>query len=101
MNPRIIRAFQKGQQEKMEQDDFLNWLSGNYFMSALDVAVDKILSGRKAKAKYIEKPIFPEYIEQSSMSEEEREERDMKLEISKMEQWIAHDANCGLPQTNL
>lgn len=101
MTPRILNAIQKGYQERMEYQDFLNWMAGNYTLSALSTAIDAAMNGKKAKAEYEDKPLLPVYIKEMSMTEEEREERDMKREIANMERWIAHDANRGLPQTNI
>lgn len=58
MNPRIIKAICRGYEQKIKQDDYLAWLSGQYTLSAVYVAVEHCLAGKKAKSKYIEKPIM-------------------------------------------
>lgn len=60
MNPRIIKAISKGYEQKIKQQDYLAWLFNQYTLSAVSVAVEHCLSGRKAKSKYIDKPIMQE-----------------------------------------
>lgn len=70
-------------------------------MTAVAVAIDGILNGKKAKTKYPEKPILEEVLSDAYLTEEEREKRDMEREILAMEQWIANDRARGLPETKI
>ena len=49
---------------------------GTYGLSAVSVAVEHCLAGRKAKSKYIEKPVLPEMQEKNSnkiLTEDEKQ----------------------------
>lgn len=57
-NPRIIKVWEqayKNEQNRMNELIYA-WV-GNYGLSALCMAIDHVLNGKKAKSKYIEKPI--------------------------------------------
>lgn len=58
MNPDIINLMIKGHQEKIKQQDYFAWLYNQYTMSAVSIAVEHCLAGKKAKSKYIRKPIM-------------------------------------------
>lgn len=61
-NPRIIKVYEKIYREKQNRINDLAYLfMGNYGMSAFVTSIDRVLNGRKAKAKYMEKPLrlFP------------------------------------------
>lgn len=77
MNPHIIKLHIKGEEEKQKRLDTSNWINGIYTQSAVGVAVEHCLAGRKAKSKYIEKPLLQEaeekrQIETGELSEEEK-----------------------------
>lgn len=101
MNPHIIRCIQKGYNEKLKQQDYLAWVFGNYTLSAVLVGTEHVLSGKQAKSKYIEKPVLKEALEDSLLTPEEIEEREMQKEIAAMEKWIENDRRIGLPETTL
>ena len=79
----------------------MNWISGQYDLSAFNIVIDQVLNGRKSKVKYIKEPILWKFLEESELTEEEREKREMEKEILAMEQWIANDRARGLPETNI
>lgn len=90
MNPHIIKLHVKGEEEKMLKQDYINWLNGIYTQSAVGVAVEHCLNGRKAKSEYIKNPILQEaeeqrQIETGELSEEEKKRQTeqffMKLRI--------------------
>lgn len=57
--PKVLNAYRKGYEIKLQTIDTLAWqFCGNYMLSAIMVAMDKAFSGRRAKMKYIEKPIL-------------------------------------------
>lgn len=65
MNPHIIKLLLKGHDEKVKEQDYLAWLSNQYTLSAVLVAVEHCLAGRKAKSKYVEKPFLQEISERT------------------------------------
>lgn len=101
MTPRIIKAHQKGQEEKMKLHDRLNWVSGQYTVSAFATVLDNALNGRKAKSEYISEPILPKILENARMTEEERLEIAMQKELLAMQQWIENDKRRGLGATHV
>lgn len=101
LNPRIIKRIADGYSEKIKQQDYLNWVSNQYTLSSVSVAIDRVLNGKRSKAKYIEEPILWRFLGESQLTEEEREKREMEREILAMEQWIANDKARGLPETNI
>lgn len=58
MNPRRIKAFEEAHKLKAKMQDEQMWLMGIYIQSAVSVAVEHNLAGRKATSKYIEKPFL-------------------------------------------
>lgn len=60
LNPRIIRLLIKGHEEKIKEQDYLAWLFNQYTLSAVSVAVEHCLMGRKAKSKYFKTPFLRE-----------------------------------------
>jgi hypothetical protein len=86
----FLRAYVKGEEEKMLRLDTINWMNGIYTQSAVGVAVEHCLNGTKARSKYIEKPMLHEaeekkQIENGMLSEEEKRKQTeqffMKLRI--------------------
>ncbi len=60
MNPHIIKLLLKGHEEKIKEQDYLSWLFNQYTLSAVSVAVEHCLAGKKAKSQYIKQPILQE-----------------------------------------
>lgn len=83
MNPHIIKLLLKGHEEKIKEQDYMAWLSNQYTLSAVSVAVEHCLAGKKAKSKYIEKPIMQEMankkIESKPLTEEDKKKQTEKL----------------------
>ncbi len=85
MNPHIINLMLKGHQEQVKQQDYFAWLYNQYTMSAVSVAVEHCLAGKKARSKYIRRPIMQEIYDdaqqQYSESKEECAVFEMKQRI--------------------
>ena len=64
----------KGHAEKIKEQDHLAWLFNQYTLSAVSVAVEHCLAGRKANSEYINKP-FMQGINQSVHTTEEDKQR--------------------------
>lgn len=78
MNPHIIKLLLKGHEEKIKEQDYMEWLSNQYTLSAVSMAVEHCLAGRKAKSKYIEKPFLQEIEEKKTNNEPLTEEEKKK-----------------------
>ena len=83
MNPHIIKLLLKGHEEKIKEQDYLAWLFNQYTMSAVSVAVEHCLTGKKAKTQYIKEPILQEITEKQTennpMTEEDKKKQTEKL----------------------
>ena len=83
MNPHIIKLLAKGHEEKIKEQDYLAWISNQYTLSAVSVAVEHCLAGRKAKSKYIEEPILHNIgdgtKESTPMTDEEKKQQTEQL----------------------
>lgn len=104
MNPHIINCMMKGYNEKRKELDAMMWCMEQYIFDSVSVALDHRLTallGKKAKSKTFEKPIFAQTIEDSMLTQEEIDEREMKKELLAMEQWVANDRQRGLPETKI
>lgn len=97
MNPRIIKLLMKGHQEKLKERDYMAWLSWQYGLSAVSVAVERNLAGRKARSKYVEKPFMHEVLgdETNNGYAESREQ----VAVFEMKQRINMLRQQGLPES--
>jgi hypothetical protein len=97
MNPHIINLLIKGHQEKIKEKDYLAWVSGQYVLSAVSVAVEHNLAGRKAKSKYIEKPFLQSVLEEKA--ENPYKESQEEIAVFEMKQRIKALRMQGLPES--
>ena len=67
--------------EVREADSLAYAFCGNYVLSAVAIAVERNLAGKKSKSKYVDSPMLQEY----GMSEEERKQKQIDLFVAKME----------------
>lgn len=57
-NPAIIKVYEKAwKMEQNRKNELIHTMIGNYGISALCYAIDHCLNGKKAKTKYLKKPI--------------------------------------------
>lgn len=104
LNPHIIKCLLKGKSEQQKELDQMMWRMEQYIYDATSVALDHRLTalfGKRAKSKTFENPIFMQAIEDSILTQEEIDEREMNKELLAMEQWIANDRRRGLPETKI
>lgn len=71
------------------------WYMGMYVQNAVGVAVEHCLAGRKAKSKYMQKPIMHEEEFETKDSAEKNE----ILAAMEMEQWANSLRRKGLKET--
>lgn len=80
--------------------DNLMWTwFGNYALSAVTVAVEHNLAGKKAKSQYIKEPILSKAITESEMTEEQKYKRELRKALAAEEHWMAVGKIKGLPET--
>lgn len=77
LNPKKLKPFQKAYELKRKVEDEKMWQMGMYVNQAVTVAIDHALNGKKAKSKYLEKPIIELAKDNNPdlMTEEEKLER--------------------------
>lgn len=97
MNPHIIKLLLKGHEEKIKEQDYLAWLSNQYTLSAVSVAVEHCLAGRKAKSKYIGKPILENISDRTK--ENGYKESKEEIAIFEMMQRISLLRRSGMPES--
>lgn len=100
MNPRKYKLHIIAYNEKIKRQDEIIWSAiGNYIVSAVTVAVEKCLHGKKAKASYIKEPLLKHLGEDIGLTEEEIFEKEMQEAIANEEKWIIASKQRGLPET--
>lgn len=75
------------------------WRNGQYTLSAVLVAVEHCLAGKKAKSEYIKEPILKNVSENIELTQDEIDNREIQRMIMAEEQWIKNDKKRGLPET--
>lgn len=83
-NPRIIKAYMKAYEQRMIQQDYLNWINGQYTLSAVLYAVEHCLSGKKAKTEYIKRPVLQE-MQKNNITNEEELQKQRNLFLAKLQ----------------
>lgn len=100
MNPHIINCLMKGYNERLKHEDMLQHMWwGAYGISALTVAIEHCLAGKKAKSEYVKEPITSKAFENNGLTEEEIYERELRKALFAEEQWINAGKRKGLPKT--
>jgi hypothetical protein len=102
LNPKKLQSFYKAYKIKQKMQDEQSWMLGIYFESAAYTAVSNALAnafGKKCKAEYMKKPIMSKIEDDTGLTQEEIDERELKKMILAEEQWIRNDKERGLPTT--
>lgn len=87
MTPRILRAVTDGYVKRLEQQDYINWSNGYYTMSAVAVAIERNLAGKKSKAEYIKEPLLTQMQKEKKLDESElQKQRELFMEKLKIMQ---------------
>lgn len=83
--PNDLRAYEKGYEIRLKTNDRLIWAyCGNYVLSAVAVAVEAILAGKKAKGKYIDTPLFDNAGTENKELSEEELQKQRELFVAKL-----------------
>lgn len=87
--PSDIEPYEAAYQLEQKQIDVHNWTLGCYVESAVLTAVEKNLAGKKAKSKYIEKPLLSEHMEKQKAKQVETGEKKLsKAEIQRQRELL-------------
>ena len=71
LNPKKLKAFYKADEITIKRRDAEMWSMGQYILSAVSVATDHCLNGKKAKSQYIKEPLMRSQNRNNELSEEE------------------------------
>lgn len=93
--PKELEPFDRAHKRKLQEQDFLLWLANQYTLSAVMVAVERNLHGRKSKSKYIKNPFLQENENFESKNPESREE----VAVFEMKQRINALREQGIPES--
>lgn len=85
MTPKELGYCVKGERIKQKIKDEEMWRMGIYVQAAVSVAVEHNLAGRKARSKYIEKPLLQEIEKKNAPMTEDEIQRQRELFIAKMQ----------------
>ncbi len=83
-SPSDLEPYSKAYKLHIQQQDYMAWIHNQYTLSAVSVAVEHCLAGRKAKSRYIEKPLLEKIEQKNKPMTQEEIERQRLLFISKM-----------------
>lgn len=78
-----------------------SWNMGNYMTNAVTVALDHAFNGKKAKSKYLEKPLLEQYFDDLTLTQEEIDNRELQKMIAHERQQMVKDRANGLKPPTL
>lgn len=100
--PKKLKPFISAHKLKLiDRDREIHAWVGTYGISAITVAVERLLNGKKSKSEYIKTPIFESICENDNLSQEEIEMKEIQKAIMVERQWIAMAIQGGLPETKI
>ena len=89
--PKVLKAYDKAHFNKIELVDSLVWqFCGNYVLSAVAVAVEHCLAGRKARSEYVKEPSLKDCM----LSEEEKKQKKIDEFVNKLKSMKANYDSC-------
>lgn len=98
--PNELKPFDKAHKMKIQEQDMLQHMWwGSYGISALTVAIDRCLNGKKSKAEYSKEIILQKIYENDGLTEGEIYEKELSKALNAEEQWILVGKRKGLPET--
>ena len=86
-------------EKRMEMDQLMHIWFGTYGLSAMEVAIEHCLAGKKAKSKYIEEPVFNKIYENYGLTQEEIDNRELQKMLLAEKQWQMQAKIKSLPET--
>lgn len=84
--PKELEPYDIAHEKKIKEQDLLQYMWWKeYGLTAVGVAVEHCVFGKKAKSKFVEKPITGKITEQSKPMSEEELQRQRELFVAKLE----------------
>ena len=99
--PNELQPYETAYKMRLEDIDTLNFYNGLYTLRALNMALDSALGGGKSHIKYFEQPIIQEANKYSLLTQEEKDEIELRKMLANEEAWIARYKMSGLPATKV
>lgn len=84
MNPRILYAIAEGYNQRVRNEDYMNWINGQYMLSAVIVGVERNLAGRKSKSEYPKNPFFEEIEKQNKPLSDDELQKQRELFVERL-----------------
>ena len=100
-SPREMKPYEDAFALSQKITDRNSWNMGNYVTNAVTVALDHAFNGKKAKSKYVERPLLEEYFENLTLTQEEIDNRELQKMIAYERQQMARDKANGLKPPTL
>lgn len=98
-SPADMKPYLKAHKEELKEKDYLLWVQGQYVLSAVSVAIEHCLAGKKAKSEYIKELILLKTFENDGLTEMQIWEKEAKKAMLAEQQYMAITINKGLPGT--
>ena len=97
--PADLEPYSRADTLDTKQKDEMMWFMGVYVQSAVSVAIERNLAGKKAKSKYLEKPIMQDIEDNTGLTQEEIDERELRKMLFAEQQWQVMHNMSNLPKT--
>lgn len=97
--PADMEPYLKAHKEELKERDYLAWLSNQYTLSAVSVAVEHCLAWKKARLEYIKEPILSKAFENDGLTDEQIYKKEVQKAILTEQRYMALAIGKGLPET--
>ena len=97
--PTDLEPYSRAYTLETKQKDEMMWFMGIYVQNAVSVAIERNFAGKKAKSKYLEKPIMHELESDVGLTQEEIDERELRKMLFAEQQWQVAHSMSNLPKT--
>lgn len=94
--PKDLEPYDKAYRYKLKLQDEQMWQLGIYINNAVTVAVEHCLAGKKAKSKYLEKPLMDKVFEYEGLTQQEIDEIEIQKLIANEKKWQSASKQKGL-----
>lgn len=98
-SPADMKPYLKAHKEELKEKDYLAWLSNQYTLSAVLVAVEHCLAGKKAKSEYVKELLLSRIFENEELTEEQIQKKEINKAILAEKRSITISRIKGLPET--
>lgn len=98
-SPSDMEPYLKAHKEELKEKDYLAWLFNQYTLSAVSVAIEHNLVGKKAKLEYIKEPFLSKAFENDELTERQIYEKELRDALLAEQMWIKAGKINGLSET--